>query len=342
MTIRFGVIGCGAIGRWHAISIGKVDGAVLSGVTDRSSAAAGNFAEEFGARSYESVEEMLASDDIDAVSICTPSGLHADLAVKAAEAGKHILMEKPMALTIADCDRIISAVDKAGVKAGVVFQSRFKKTAKTLKELVDQGKLGKIICADVFMRYYRSPEYYAASGWRGTWAMDGGGALMNQGIHSVDLLQYIMGPVKSVMAEARTLYHKIEVEDTVGAVVEFESGAIGLIQATTAIHPGYPRILTLSGTNGSVSISDDDFISWDIKDIPLPEDITLGYEKANLSSSDPMSFPTDGHEKQISDMVDAIINDRDPMISCREGKKSVLIIQSVYRSSNEGKRIILE
>ena len=338
MAVRFGVIGCGAVGAWHCIAIQKAAGAELAGVADAFPASAQKFSERFGVPAFPSVDDMLRDPGIDCVTICTPSGLHADLAVKAAEAGKHVLVEKPMALTEADCDRIIEAGARAGVKIGVVFQARTKDSTKILKGLVDSGKLGRIITADCFMKYYRSPEYYLQGGWRGTWKMDGGGALMNQGIHSVDLLQYLAGPVKSVYGIARTLARKIEVEDTVVAALEFQSGALGLIQATTAIHPGYPRQLSISGTEGTVTISDDYFAAWDIKDCPKPDGIELGVPEDN-GASDPMNFGTAGHEAHIEDMASAIANNHDPMVTAREGRKAIEIIRAVYESSQKGCRI---
>ena len=338
MSIGFGVIGCGAIGAWHCIAINDAAGAHLVGVTDAFYASACKFSERFGVPAYESVDAMLADPKIDCVTICTPSGLHADLAVRAAEAGKHVLVEKPMALTCEDADRIIAAADRHHVKVGVVFQARMKESTKTLKRLVDSGALGKIITADVFMKYYRSPEYYLQGGWRGTWKMDGGGALMNQGIHSVDMLRYLAALFKSVYGIARTLDRKIEVEDTVVSAVEFESGALGLIQATTAIYPGYARRLSISGTNGTVTISDDYFVEWDIKDYPKPDDIVLGVPE-DSGASDPMNFSTDGHRAQIEDMVHAIECDADPMVTAREGRKAIELIRAVYESSQKGSRI---
>lgn len=338
MAIRFGVIGCGAIGAWHCIAIQDAAGAELAGVADAFPASAKKFSERFGVPAYESVDALLSDPKIDCITICTPSGLHADLAVRAAEAGKHVLVEKPMALTVEDAHRIIEAGDRSHVKIGVVFQSRTNDSTKTLKSLVDTGRLGRVITADVFMKYYRSAEYYLQGGWRGTWKMDGGGALMNQGIHSVDLLQYLAGPVKSVYGIARTLAHKIEVEDTVVAAVEFRSGALGLIQATTAVHPGYPRRLSISGTEGTVTISDDYFVEWDIRGYPKPENIVLGTPE-DSGASDPMNFSTEGHRLHIVDMVDAIVNDHDPMVTAREGAKAIEIIRAVYESSQKGSRI---
>ena len=338
MQIGFGIIGCGAVGAWHCIAAQAAPSAALVGVADAFPASAQKFSERFGVPAYATVDDMLRDPKIQCVSICTPSGLHADLAVRAAEAGKHILVEKPMALTVEDADRIIEAGERCGVKIGVVFQARTKDSTRILKELVDSGKLGRMITADCFMKYYRSPEYYLQGGWRGTWKMDGGGALMNQGIHSVDLLQYLAGPVKSVYGVARTLARQIEVEDTVVAALEFRSGALGLIQATTAIYPGYPRRLSISGTSGTVTISDDYFAEWDIKDYPKPDEIVLGIPEDN-GASDPMNFGTEGHEAHVEDMADAILNDHDPMVTAREGRKAVEIIRAVYESSRTGRRI---
>ena len=200
------------------------------------------------------------------------------------------------------------------------------------------GAFGKVGHGSVIVRWGHENDYYQQAAWRGTWKMDGGGALMNQGIHSVDLLQYLAGPVKSVYGIARTLARKIEVEDTVVAALEFKSGALGLIQATTAIHPGYPRRLSISGTEGTVTISDDYFVEWDIKDYPKPDEIELGIPEDN-GASDPMNFGTAGHEAHIEDMASAILNNHDLMVTAREGRKAIEIIRAVYASSRKGCRI---
>ncbi|MBR5264686.1 MAG: Gfo/Idh/MocA family oxidoreductase, partial [Clostridia bacterium] len=251
--IGFGIIGCGVIADFHANALfGLSEEAVLVGVADARLPAAERFAKEKQVRAFASVEEMLACPEIDVVTICVPSGLHAELAIKAANAGKHIIVEKPMAITKEQLDAMEEACTRNGVMLSSVAQSRFTSGVRKAKQAIEDGYLGKMVCADVYMKFNRTQEYYNTGGWRGTKAMDGGGALMNQGIHGVDLLLYLAGDVKSVYAVSKTLARQIEVEDTLSAVLEFKSGATGVIQATTSVYPGYPRRLELNGDKGTI------------------------------------------------------------------------------------------
>ena len=201
--LGFGIVGCGVISEWHARAISGIEGIVLVGATDRNQDSREKFAGKFGIVAFDTYEQMLACRDIDVVCICTPSGLHSSMAVQAADAGKHIIVEKPMALNLEQADQIIRACDRNYVKLTVISQLRFTEAVSRMKDAVDQGLPGKLVMGNLYMKYYRSQEYYDSSSWRGTWAMDGGGALMNQGIHGIDLLQYIMGDVKSVFAYAK-------------------------------------------------------------------------------------------------------------------------------------------
>lgn len=338
--IRFGIIGCGTISGWHANAINSLDGAELAGVYDYNGSAAESFAGKYGTKVFDTLEQLILSDDIDAVCICTPSGLHARQAVMAAKAGKHVIVEKPMALNPEEADKVIEAVEAGGVKLAVISQLRFSPAVKKLKEAVDSGLLGKIVMGDIYMKFHRSQEYYDKGGWRGKWAMDGGGALMNQGIHGVDLLQYIMGPVESVFAYAGTLVRKIEVEDTAVAAVKFRNGAMGVIQATTSLYPGYPRRLEINGDKGSIVLEEDSIIHWDIEGMPLPEDISL-QGTLSRAANDPAAFGNEGHITQIKDMLEALRNDRKPMVDAYEGKKPIDIINAVYQSAKSGKEIKL-
>ncbi len=341
VDLRFGIIGCGLISNWHADAILQIEGARLIGATDVNEKARAAFASKYNTQAFNSVEELLASDDIDVVCICTPSGLHAPLAVKAANAGKHIIVEKPMAITLKEADDVIEACEKNNVKAAVVSQLRFTNAIRKLKDAVDEGLLGRLISGDVYMKFYRSQEYYDKGGWRGTWKMDGGGALMNQGIHSIDLIQYIMGPVKTIFAHTRTLARKIEVEDTAAAVLEYENGALGVIQATTSIYPGLPRRIEISGDKGTVIVEENSITNWTIEGNEVPDDIKVG-KAGSTSASDPAAFGVEGHVMQISDMVDAIRNNRKPLVDQYEGKKPVEIILAIYESSRTGKIIELD
>lgn len=336
--IGFGIVGCGMISGWHAEAILKIQGARLVGITDINAKAVAAFAEKYNTKAFSAIEALLESKEVDVVCICTPSGLHAPLAIKAANAGKHVIVEKPMAITLNEAEDVVRACKVNGIKLAVISQLRFTDTVCKLKDSVQKGMLGRLITGDIYMKYYRSQEYYDNGGWRGTWKMDGGGALLNQGIHGVDLLQYIMGPVSSVFAYTRTLARKIEVEDTAAALLEFENGALGVIQATTSIYPGSPRKLEICGDKGTIALEEDNIVNWVIEG---QEGIDLSNLNgtANSSFMDPKAISIEGHVKQIGDMVDAIRYDRKPLVDEYEGKKTVEIIMAVYESSKSGKPV---
>lgn len=338
--VSFGMIGCGTISEWHAQAIEKIDGARLVAVTDLNEAARAAFAQKYQARAFDSVEALLAEPSIDVVSICTPSGLHAPLAVQAAGRGKNIVVEKPMAITPAQLDAVMTACRVNHVKLSVIAQLRFSDAVRQLNAAVGDGALGRLVMADLSMKYYRSQEYYDRGGWRGTWKMDGGGALMNQGIHGVDLMQYVMGPVKSVCATVRTLTRRIEVEDTAVATLEFQNGALGRIAATTSVYPGSPRTLEICGDRGTIRLEEDSIASWDIAGRQLPEGVRLGGASSHTAVN-PAAFGIEGHFRQLSDMVDAIRNDRAPLVDQFEGKRSVELILAIYESSKTEKTVCL-
>lgn len=336
---KFGIIGCGMIAKWHADSFEAIENAELIGVYDMNYEFAKKFAESRGCRCFETMEELLECDEIDVVSICTPSGLHAEIAVRAANAGKHIIVEKPMAITHKQIDDMTEACEKNGVKVAVISQLRFTESVKKVKKAIDNGELGDIILADVYMKYYRSPEYYASAKWRGTWSLDGGGALMNQGIHGIDVLQYLVGGVKSVIGNCKTLARDIEVEDTANVLVEYKNGALGTIQGTTSVNPGYPRIIEISGTNGTIVLQEDTIIRWDVngKELDPSEIKTSSYG----GSKNPGDISNEYHILQIRDLIDAIENDRRPMCDIYEGRKPVDIILAAYESSRTGKKVFV-
>ncbi len=339
-TIRFGIVGCGAIGHWHAKALQDLSGSRLVGVADGVPERAVEFGKVYDVRAFATPEALFASPDVDAVCICTPSGLHAPLAIQACDAGKHVVVEKPLALTLADADRLLEAGRRNGTLIAVISQLRFSPAVRTLKEAVDAGRLGRLVMADLVMEYHRTQEYYDLGGWRGTWAMDGGGALMNQGIHGIDLLQYVMGPVKSVSARIATLARRIEVEDTAAVVVEFESGALATVQATTSVYPGYPRRLGIHGDRGSIVLEEDTLVAWDLLDPgdgPAP---ALGRTESQ-ASNDPGAVGAEGHIRQLGDFADAVRTGRRPLVDGAEGRKAVEIILAAYESSKEGRPVVL-
>ncbi|MEN6314490.1 MAG: Gfo/Idh/MocA family oxidoreductase [Clostridiaceae bacterium] len=339
--LGFGIIGCGMIANSHANAVRSLDKAELIGVTDVNENARKAFAEKYKTQSFASPEELLATPQIDVVCICTPSGLHAPLALMAANAGKNIVVEKPMAITLKDCDDIIKACEANKIKMAVISQLRFTDAMNKIKDAIGRNLLGRLVMGDVYMKYYRSPEYYGNGGWRGTLKMDGGGALMNQGIHGIDLLLYIMGPVKTVFGRAKTLVRNIEVEDTASALLEFENGALGVIQGTTSIYPGTPRRIEINGDKGSIILEEDTIFKWDIEGQVCPSDIIIGHTSAG-SSNNPAAIRPEGHIKQIGDLIDAIIHDRKPLVDQYEGRKPVELILAIYESSKTDKIITLK
>lgn len=334
--VRFGIIGCGFIANLHADAVNNIKQARLTGAYDANAEAGRNFAHKYGIEFYGSVADLFSN--VDAVCVCTPSGFHKQYAVEAAKAGKHIVVEKPLALTVSDCDEIIKACDAAKVKSTVISQLRYSDAVNKLKAAIEKGYLGKLVSGGVYMKYYRSPEYYANS-WRGTRALDGGGALINQGIHGVDLLQYVMGDVKKVYGIAKTLARNIEVEDTLCAAVEYQSGAIGVIEATTSVFPGFKRRMEICGDKGSVILEEDEITFFEFEDKKIK--FECGKGSGRYSSSNPENISAAGHLKQISDFVGCIINGKRHFIDCQEGKKAVKIITSIYQSALENRAIFL-
>ena len=333
----FAIVGSGAIAQTHAEAIAFLEGAHLVGVYGSVAAQAEEFASKYNCKCYETPEAMLADTDVDIVSICTPSGLHEQYAVMAANAKKHVVTEKPMAITGEQLDRMIESVERNGVKCAVIVQKRFSEAVTKVKNAIDQGLLGKIHCADCIIRYYRTEAYYAQGGWRGTWALDGGGALMNQGIHGVDLVQYLMGGVRSVYAYCRTVSRPIETEDHAYILAQYRNGAMGVIHSSTVCWPGQPCTITICGEKGSVTLQEDTVIAWDVEGVSFALDKTTSVG----AFRNVMDFPIENHVAQLQDLVDAIRADKKPVVDVYEGRKAVDIILAAYASSRTGKEILL-
>lgn len=339
-TVRFGIVGCGTIAGFHARALARIPGAVLVGAADAVPSAAEAFAAAHGVRSFASPDALFASPDVDVACLCTPSGLHAPLGLAAARAGKHLVVEKPVALSLADADALIAACAAADLRLAVISQLRFSPAVRQLKAAVDRGAFGRLVLADLAMEYHRSQEYYDLGGWRGTWAMDGGGALMNQGIHGVDLLLHLCGPVRSVSARTATLARRIEVEDTAVAAFDFANGAVGTLRAATSVWPGTPRRLAIRGDAGSAVLEEDRIALWDLKEpdgAPAPEVGRTGVGAAN----DPAAIGIEGHVRQLSDMADAVREGRAPLVDGTEGRKAVALVLACYRSSQEARPVLL-
>ena len=334
MTWHVGLIGAGTISRTHGRAASELPDVKVAAVvgTNREKTAA--LAAGHGAAAYGSLDEVLRHRPMDAVLIGSPSGVHADEAIAAARAGLHVLCEKPLDVTTERVDAMVAAADKAGVRLGVMFQDRTKPDLRRLKSLIDSGGLGRPLLVSARVRWWRPPEYYASSRWRGTWALDGGGALMNQGVHTVDLMLWLLGDVRRVTARTATTLHKIEVEDTALALLEFASGAIGTLEATTTAYPGYPRRLELVGTEGTVTVENDRIVSADLR-TPLEGGVTTGAGDSNKLGSTHLVTDASGHRALIEDFLRAVETGGKPVCDGRDGRRSVELVQAVYRSSRE-------
>jgi predicted dehydrogenase len=346
MAYGFGIVGCGMISTFHARAIADVRGAKLVACFDTREAAAEKFAADNHCKSYTKLDAMLADSNVDVVTIATPSGAHMEPAVAAARAGKHVIVEKPLEITLKKCDRVIEECDKAGVKLAAIFPSRFHDSSVKLKRAIDGGRFGKLTIGDAYVKWFRTQAYYDSGAWRGTWALDGGGALMNQAIHSVDLLTWLMGPVVEIQANTATLAHeRIEVEDAAVATLKFANGALGILEATTAAYPGYLKRIEIHGSEGSAVLEEEDLKAWDFAK-PRKEDkaILEQMQKSKSSgggASDPAAIGHHGHAMQFRDFLDAVHKNRTPAIDGLEGRRSVEIILGVYKAAETGKTLKL-
>lgn len=345
--MRFGIIGTGMIGNFHAMAIRAMAGGELAGAADSNPERAAAFAERHEARGYASVAAMLADPQIDIVTIGTPSGAHLDPALAAIEAGKHVIVEKPLEITVERIDRMVTAARKKGVTVSAILNRRFHPAMDAFKAAVGKGRFGVLCSASAYVKWYRDQAYYDSAPWRGTWALDGGGALMNQSIHTIDALLYLAGPVKSVSAGTACLGHRnIEVEDTAVAILEFANGARGVIEGTTCAWSarGHPARVQLCGTEGSVFLADEAFEIWDFMH-PDPADAEIHANHmsgsgAGLGANDPGAINPQQHQRNFEEIVQAIQEDREPLTSAAEARRSVELIEAIYRSARSGGALI--
>ena len=345
MATGFGIVGCGMIANFHAKAIENIAGAKLTACFDMIPGAVDRFAATQKCTGYHKLDEMLADPKVDVVTICTPSGVHMDPAVAAAKAGKHVIVEKPLEITLKRCDTIINACEKAGVQLGTIMPSRFSPANIELKKAIEKGRFGKLTLGDTYVKWWRSQEYYDSGGWRGTWKLDGGGAYMNQAIHNVDLLYWFMGDVAEVAGITGTLAHeRIEVEDTGAACVKFKSGAIGVLEATTSAYPGLLKRTEIHGTQGSAIVEQDNIRLWSFaKEQNRDAEIREKYStKAGTGgAADPKAIDFTGHMLQFKDFLKAVSKGEKPAVDGYEGRKSVEIILAIYKSSWTGRRVEL-
>ncbi len=337
--VSFALAGLGMGGSTHARELNKLEGAHLAAVYGRNEDKAKKFAEEFGApKAYSRFEEMLEDPEIDVVNVLTPNGLHGEFAIAAAKAGKHVVVEKPIEITVARGVEVVRACEENGVTLSAVFQMRFGESATRLKQAIDEGRMGRLMIADAIDKEGRRPEYYGNDYWRGTRELEGGGSLITQSIHVIDLLQWLAGPIESVFAKTRTVRHDIETEDYAAAVVTFRDGATGVIESSTAVKPALKSRVEIHGTEGSAIINGewDETYLWDIGD---DEKIDAPLYFKFTDTEDPRTMPESRHSFVFGDVVAAIKEGRSPKISGKEALMSVAICEAIYKSAESGKEV---
>ncbi len=346
--IRFALVGAGVIGKVHARALADLtDVAELVAVVDRDEAAAQSLATRYGIEATTDLDAVLRRDDIDAVTICTPSGLHADGAVAALDAGKHVVVEKPIDITLPAADRIIDAEKRSGKTVAVISQHRFDKSTEKVQQAVRDGHLGTITSAIASHAWWRGQSYYDSGDWRGTWALDGGGAIMNQTVHTINLMITTLGSPVEVFAYTGCLAHeRIEVEDTAVAVVKFASGALGLIHGTTAAYPGLDASLRVFGSKGSAVITDDELVFFHANVGDAPEIGMQGPIAENQVTEADALGPQDrplgrAHRRQFADFIEAVNTGRPPRVGTTEARTALSVILAIYESAASGRPVTL-
>lgn len=338
--MKFGIIGAGMISRFHAKAITDMKNGTLHSVFHPNQERAEELASAYGAKAYSKLESFLSDRELEIVTIGTPSGAHLDPSLAALYAGKHVIVEKPLEITTERIDQMMYVAAKTGKTLAAILNRRFHSGMDAFKRAVDENRFGKLTSASAYIKWFRDQAYYDSAAWRGTKALDGGGALMNQAIHTVDGLLYLAGPAKRVSAMTRLLAHdRIEVEDHCVALIEFENGASGVIEASTCSwsEKGHPARIQLAGTEGSVFLADELFEVWDFKE-EKPEDLSLRTtlmkgQEAGLGANDPKAIHTYQHQRNFEEIVTAIQEGREPSTSAQESRKAVQLIHAIYESA---------
>lgn len=336
--INIGIIGTGSIVHIYKKCIDEIEDAQLVALFTKSSKRIPEAKKEFGVPVFSDMNEFI-ENEIDLVCVCNESGRHGEAIIAAAQAGKHVLSEKPLETTPEKIDEVIAVCKARNVKLGCTLQNRCSADFTRVLEAVNSEKLGKLIMGNAHINWYRSESYYGDNDWKGTFEFDGGAAFINQGIHTIDLLLYLMGPVKSVFGKVATLVHDIEGEDVGAGLLNFQNGAIGTITAGTALYPGYPERLEIFGEKGSIILEGGKIKAWNIKDAQAQK--IASDENGESGASDPTAIGHQNHKKVIVDMIEAIQNDRPPMVDGSEARKAVAVINAIYTSSQRGEIIFL-
>lgn len=328
-TYNFAILGCGVISKTHVEALSKIENAKLLGVADVNLANATAFAEKYGIKAYQDYSQMLADENVDVVCVCTPSGWHAPNAIQALKAGKHVVLEKPMALNTKDADEIIATSEQTGKMVTVISQFRFSDDLIKIKEYIDAGAFGKVSTCSLTMKYYRAPEYYSSSSWKGTIKYDGGGALINQGIHGVDMMDYLVGPITKVYGQIATVCHNIEGEDTAVATFKTENGALGVIQASTCAYPGFDRRLEINGDKGYAVLRENKIE----KLVVNCKEVEIGQLELTSTASDNTVMDYTMHKAQITNFINALEGKEQLTLGAKEGKRALEVIEKVYTTA---------
>ncbi|HVU22566.1 MAG TPA: Gfo/Idh/MocA family oxidoreductase [Opitutus sp.] len=342
--LGFGIFGLGMVADFHAQAIAHACGARLAAVASRNAEKARAFAARHGAAfAGTTAEELVARPDVAVVCITTPASAHLAPALAAIRAGKHLVVEKPLEITVERTDEMLRAADAAGVKIAAIFQGRFGDGARTVKAAIDAGRFGRLVLATADVKWHRTAQYY--TGTRGTWSVDGGGAFMAQAIHSIDLLQWYAGmPEEAWCRATRRVHTGIEAEDTAVAALKFPDGALGAITATTAAWPGWQRRIEICGEHGSAALEDDHITRWEFREV-RPEDAAIRAAKDTAAlgtgASAPNAISFVGHQRQIEDLVEALRDGREPACDGHEGRKAVALVRALYESAESGKAVRL-
>lgn len=338
-VLNFAIVGTGAVAIHHFKSIQELPNARLVAVRSSTPERARAAEEKFGVPAYAALEQMLDQQDIDVICICTASGNHLEPTLLAAAKGKHVITEKPLEVSLERADQMIAACRAAGVKLACIFQNRFKPDFQKVQQAIKDGLLGKLTLGNAYIKWFRSESYYTSSAWKGTLAGDGGAALINQGIHTIDLLLAIFGEATTVYGKIRTVKHKIEGEDLGVALLQFENGALGTIEGSTAIYPGFPERLEIYGQKGSIILEGGNIKDWHVEGQET-EDVSAA-AKTGSGASDPNAIGHQAHKAQIADMIEAILTDREPVVNGEEARRSLAVIKGIYASSASGGEIEL-
>lgn len=341
--LRFAVVGLG-MGKHHCKAVQDAKGAQLVAVCDRDRERLQPIAQQYGVKAYRTYKKLLEDPEVDAVCIATESGKHSKMGIEAAQAGKHLIVEKPVDVTLDAIRKLERAITKHGVKCGCIFQTRVANSSIMLKKAIDEGKLGQLIGVHGHLPWFRAQSYYEGphGKWKGTWKWDGGGSLMNQGVHTLDFLLFLAGPVERAAGFYGVFNHNIQAEDQAVAALKFANGALGTLYTTTCCIPEGAQDIYFYGTKGSFRMQGGKLVACDMGDDKERErmmGLFSGKELGTDLAKDPMSVASDGHTVIIADLVEAVNNDREPAISIGEAYNSVAAAVAIYESARTGRTI---